>query len=77
VVAAVVTVIPPSYSTPVIMGVIVEGEKLHEAPVGNPEQLNVTEELNPSNPVILTKVVALRAGSRVNDCASIEKAKSA
>jgi hypothetical protein len=28
-------------------GVTVDGEKLHVAPVGNPEQVNETAELNP------------------------------
>ena len=75
--AATATVIVDWYSTPDWAGVIDEGKKLHVAPVGNPEQLNVMVELNPSNPVTRTTLIALRAGSRVNDCVSRENAKSA
>jgi hypothetical protein len=40
-------------------GVTVAGEKLHEAPVGSPEQLNETAELNPCVGVTVTVVVPL------------------
>jgi hypothetical protein len=43
--AAVVTVSVVEAAEP--DGVTVAGEKLHDAPEGNPEQLNETAELNP------------------------------
>lgn len=40
-------------------GVTVGGEKLHDVPISNPEQLNDTAELNPSIGVIVIVVVPL------------------
>lgn len=40
-------------------GVTVAGEKLHAAPEGSPEQLNVTAELNPFAGVTVNPTVAL------------------
>ena len=48
-------------------GVTVAGEKLHEAPVGNPEQDSETVEANPFCGVTNIVVVALWPPTRVSD----------
>lgn len=48
-------------------GVTVAGEKLHEAPDGNPEQLKETVELNPLAGVTVTVVAALSPAVTVID----------
>lgn len=55
--------------------VTVCGKKLHDAPVGNPEQLNETVELNPYSGVTATVVVPLCPAVSVNEfgVATIEK----
>jgi hypothetical protein len=49
-------------------GVTVDGEKLHDAPVGNPdEQLNDTDDANPYSGVTANVVVPLCPAVTVND----------
>ena len=48
-------------------GVTVAGEKLHEAPEGNPEQANETAELKPPTGATETVVVALLPADTVCD----------
>jgi hypothetical protein len=58
-------------------GVTVGGEKLHEAPEGNPEQLNETAELNPFSGVTEIVVVPLWPPAIVNDVGEAATEKSA
>ena len=56
-------------------GVTVEGEKLHDAPVGRPEQANETAESNPFEGVTETVVVPLLPAFTVREAgeAAMEK----
>jgi hypothetical protein len=58
-------------------GVIVAGEKLHDAPEGSPEQLKATAELNPSRGVTAIVIEPLFPGAKVSDAgeAAIEKSE--
>ena len=57
-------------------GVTVWGEKLHDAPEGNPEQLNETVELNPCSGVTETVVVPLCPAVTVSDAGEAATVKS-
>ena len=59
-VSVVVAAVPPE-------GVTFVGEKLHDAPVGRPEQTKVTVESNPPDGVIVIVVVALLPAITVAD----------
>jgi hypothetical protein len=59
VVVEVVTVRVVEAAAPECEGVTVPGEKLHDAPAGSPEQLNVTGEENEFSGVTMTVVVLL------------------
>jgi hypothetical protein len=50
-------------------GMTVAGEKVHDAPVGNPEQLNDTAALNPLRGVTEMDTEALCPGATVRDVA--------
>jgi hypothetical protein len=53
----------------------VAGEKLHEAPEGNPEQVNETTEVNPFCGVTKTVAVALCPAATVSDDGETATAK--
>ena len=57
-------------------GVTVGGEKLHEATVGSPEQLNVTPALKPFAAVTQTVVVPLFPAVTVKDPGEAVSVKS-
>jgi hypothetical protein len=57
-------------------GVTVDGEKLHVAPEGIPEQLNETEELKPFVGVTETPVVPLCPAVTVSDAGEAATEKS-
>jgi hypothetical protein len=57
-------------------GVTVAGEKLHEAPRGSPEQLNVTAALKPFEAVTETVVVLLLPAVIVKDPGDAVSVKS-
>jgi len=57
-------------------GVTVDGEKLHDAPEGNPEQANETDELNPESDVTETIVVPLLPAVTVNEEGEVVTEKS-
>ena len=56
-------------------GVTAAGEKVHVVPIGRPEQLNETDEVNPFTGVIDIVLVPLCPGTTVTDAgnAVIEK----
>jgi hypothetical protein len=68
IVSCVVEAAPPD-------GVTGVGEKLHVAPEGNPEQVNVTAELNPFCGVTVTMSVTLCPAVTVSDDEAREMAK--
>ena len=74
VVAEVVTVSVVEVAAP--DGVTVAGEKLHDAPLGNPEQLNETGELKPFWGVTETAVVPLCPPVTVSDVGEATMEKS-
>lgn len=57
-------------------GVMVAGEKLHEALVGSPEQLNVTAALKPFAAVTETVVVPLLPAVTIKDPGEAVSVKS-
>jgi hypothetical protein len=57
-------------------GVTVAGEKLHEAPVGRPEQAKVTAELKPYSGVTEIVAVPLCPAVTVNDAGEAATEKS-
>jgi hypothetical protein len=58
-------------------GVTVDGEKLQDAPAGNPdEQLSETAELNPLSSAIVTVVVPLCPAVTVTDVGEAATEKS-
>ncbi len=57
-------------------GVTVDGEKLHDAPVGSPEQLNKTVELNPFCGVIKMVVVPLCPAATLSEAGDATMEKS-
>lgn len=57
-------------------GVTVDGEKLHEAPLGSPEQVNITAEAKPFCGVTDTVVVPLFPAVMVRDDGEAVTAKS-
>jgi hypothetical protein len=58
-------------------GVTVAGEKLHDAPEGNPEQLNETAALNPFKGATEMLIVALCPAVTLNDAGDAASEKSA
>ena len=66
---SVVEAVPPE-------GVTVDGEKLHEAPEGNPEQLKETAELKPLRGETVREVVPLCPAVTVNDAGEAAMEKS-
>jgi hypothetical protein len=74
--AVVVDVATVSVVDVVLGGVTVAGEKLHDAPEGNPEQANETAELKPFAGVTETVVVALDPGVAVRDDGEAARVKS-
>lgn len=57
------------------VGVTVAGEKLHDAPVGNPKQLNETAELNPLTSVTEMVSVPLCPAVTVIDAGEVATVK--
>lgn len=57
-------------------GVTVAGEKPHDAPEGNPEQLNETAELNPFTGVTVNLVAPFCPAVTVNAVGLAAKVKS-
>ena len=59
-----------------VVGVIVAGANVHEAPKGNPEQVNVTGPLNPPSAVSVIVSGALNPGAIVSDAVFADTLKS-
>ena len=57
-------------------GVTVAGEKVHDVPAGNPEQLNETAELNPLAGVTETATVPLCPDLKAMDAGEAATVKS-
>jgi hypothetical protein len=74
-VAALVTMVRVAAAV-VPAGVTLAGEKLHDAPDGSPEQMNVTSESNPFSGVIETVVVPLDPDATVMAVGESEMLKS-